>query len=156
MNTTLHRASTPNTDLESALTVFLTFIGAQDSQHSVDNPIAFVSSEVKFSVGAIAKLDPQSIADAFEAECFSPSVGLRWVATSESKPFTGTATLISESGVGFPASWQFESVPCTSHECAYACWGTFSKSMRRARWLVMMPDNSKSFMPGFGLKRLIV
>lgn len=123
MSTILYRASTQQTNLASALMAFLSFAGAQGPKNGDTTAVAMVSSEARFSVGAVAKLDPSVVADAFEAECFSTSVSLRWVATSESKPFTGIATLLSESPAGFPEAWRVENVTCTSYPCTYACWG---------------------------------
>jgi hypothetical protein len=123
MNTVLHRASTQQTDLASALMAFLSFVGAQEDSGPTETAIAMISCEAQFSVGAVAKLDPAVVADAFEAECFSSVVSLRWVATSESKPFTGIATLVSESATGLPTEWEHQMVQCESQPCTYPCWG---------------------------------
>ena len=123
MNTILHRASTQQTDLASALMAFLSFVGSQDHSAGSESAIAMVSSEAQFLVGSVAKLDPSVVADAFEAECFTSVLSLRWIATSGSKPFTGIATLISESASGFPLEWTAEAVPCFATSSTYPCWG---------------------------------
>lgn len=118
-HTTLVRGSTTGVTLVDAVTALRAL-----TRSSVEG-LAMLSSERKLELVGLDQLNATGTQDVFKAECWTPTVSLRWAATSTTRPFTGLATLLAESTLA-PNGWTLTSLACVARTTRYACWGDVS------------------------------
>ncbi len=116
--TTLFRASRAGISFADAAPLF-SALTAHDTDSDV---LALVCSERSVDLVSLPALSTTLTRDAYEAECWSPSLSLRWVATSETRPFVGQVTLLSETPLA-QDGWAVEEIECSARPTRYACWG---------------------------------
>lgn len=104
--------------------------------------VAFLTTEREYRVCDSADVSFADLAEAFEAECFTTTAVLRWVATGTSRPFTGTATVITENRGALPQGWVATNIDCEAAEACYALWGDVFEV---GRDVVQVGDDARQF-----------